>query len=607
MTLADLNFTYDISGLDDLKSKIANSLQISNYIEETPSIIINDLQDIVDYFSNNFTTNLENFTKNIKDYFDQQVLNLKNDIEQSLALDPNIIYDIHVTEADHAINADKLEGKTFNEIVSYIVTTYITPATVANALKFDGKTYSEILNDIQQKVKVNNAVNADKLNNMTYDDIKNDIISSIDLGNGVDLDLIQDKVENEWVAYKSKDTEAFGGDDKDTWINNIIPLIKVNNAVEADRLNGYTFNDIITSVNTIIENQLNNYIATDDFINSIKNIKVLSAFNADEAINSLRLNNYTFNDLMDYIADNVTISEALNSENFANLSKEDWEAYIQTQIQLFKNDLTTGNFIPAVSQEVLQINGIQVSEYDDHIREIVNDIFNDLTGEINATYLNGYNFNDLIAYIQQQVKVDNAANADKADIANIADYAYNSKRLNNKTDIDIENEALNLVLNHYIDNPVQVVDINIQNKNYFEYNSSLFYLFNYLNPTNQSVILDISSLNYGFKKQTFTYDDNGNITEIKYYTSDDLIVFEDTNEAVYSQAYINQHELYTYDDNGNIITIEKNIYIPINYDENNPYTKITYKQSLSYDENGNVIEINNDNPVIQGVSELITN
>ena len=82
LTLSDLNFTFDTTGIDDLKTEIANSLQITNYIEETPSISVNDLNNIVDYFSSIFNTNLENFANNMKNYFDQQGNNLKNEIKE---------------------------------------------------------------------------------------------------------------------------------------------------------------------------------------------------------------------------------------------------------------------------------------------------------------------------------------------------------------------------------------------------------------------------------------------------------------------------------------------------------------------------------------------
>jgi len=600
MTLADLNFTYDTTGLDDLKTTINNSLTLSNSIEETPSILTSDLDDIVDYFSNNFETNLENFASDIKDYFDQQTINLKNEIENNLALDSSTIYDIHVQNAVHADNSDKFDGKTFNEVISYIVTNYISNATVANSLKFDGKTYNQVKSDIQTNVKVDNAANADKFNNMDYTTVKNDIISSISTSDGASLDVVQDKVENEWIAFKANDSIMFDGNDSDTWKTSIIPGIKVNNAVNADKLNNYSYNDLITSINTMIENQLSNFTSENTFINAVKEVKVDNATNADNANNALKFNNKTYTDMKNDIKTNLVVDEASNATSFANKTESDWKTYIQNEISGLQTDLTSGNVIPAKAVEVEKINGIDVSDFDDHIKNIADQEYTELTGDINAKYLNGYDFDNLMTYIQGNVKVDNATNADNATYATNASSSDNANTLSNKTYSTIEEEARDLTVQYLQTNPLNIIDIDISTEDNFNINSSLLNIYEYFHPTNYFVIPDISKFLYGFARQTFSYNDNGNISEIKYFSSSDLLTFNDGTKITDDQ-YVIQHEIYSYDDNENISSIQKDFYLLISIIDDKPYTKVTFKQTITYDSNGNITEINNEAPVGVGI------
>jgi len=607
MTLADLNFTFDTSGLNDLKTEISNSLQITNYIEETPSIIVKDLNSIVDYFTNLFNTNLENFANDIKNYFDQQAINLKNEIEESLALDPNTVYNIHVTEANHALNSDKLEGKNLTEVISYIVTNYISPATVANALKFNNKTFNEVMTYIAENVKVSEAVNADTLNNMTYEAIKNDILSSIDLGNGVDLDLIKNKVENEWTAYKANDTLKFNGYDYNYWTNTIIPGIKVNNASNADKLENKSYNDIITSVNSIVSNQIAAIYETTDFANAVKTIKVNNATNADTATNALKFNGYNFNNFISYIESNAVVDEAVNASKFDNLSSTEWKTYISNQVLNLQNNLTSGTVIPAKAQEPVSINGILVENFDDHIKDIAKEEFTELTGDINATYLNGYDFDNLMKYIAENVKVDNATNADYAtDAGNSAklqgyDYNYIYDTIKSDTISQINNEGV-LTLNP----EVRVLDKFTQN---FKFTS----LYQILFPNDYLTLPDISAFNFSYQKQTIAYNNDGNVTEIKYFAfdSDNVLLFDNddgTTTPIIDKQYVIQHEIYTYDNNKNITKIQKDFYLLVSLDDVNPYTKITFTYNYIYDDNGNLIEIDQDTPVFTGITadDLLT-
>ena len=607
MTLADLNFTFDTSGLNDLKTEISNSLQITNYIEETPSIIVKDLNSIVDYFTNLFNTNLENFANDIKNYFDQQAINLKNEIEESLALDPNTVYNIHVTEANHALNSDKLEGKNLTEVISYIVTNYISPATVANALKFNNKTFNEVMTYIAENVKVSEAVNADTLNNMTYEAIKNDILSSIDLGNGVDLDLIKNKVENEWTAYKANDTLKFNGYDYNYWTNTIIPGIKVNNASNADKLENKSYNDIITSVNSIVSNQIAAIYETTDFANAVKTIKVNNATNADTATNALKFNGYNFNNFISYIESNAVVDEAVNASKFDNLSSTEWKTYISNQVLNLQNNLTSGTVIPAKAQEPVSINGILVENFDDHIKDIAKEEFTELTGDINATYLNGYDFDNLMKYIAENVKVDNATNADYAtDAGNSAklqgyDYNYIYNTIKSDTISQINNEGV-LTLNP----EVRVLDKFTQN---FKFTS----LYQILFPNDYLTLPDISAFNFSYQKQTIAYNNDGNVTEIKYFAfdSDNVLLFDNddgTTTPIIDKQYVIQHEIYTYDNNKNITKIQKDFYLLVSLDDVNPYTKITFTYNYIYDDNGNLIEIDQDTPVFTGITadDLLT-
>jgi hypothetical protein len=625
LTLSDLNFTFDTTGIDDLKTEIANSLQITNYIEETPSILVNDLNNIVDYFSSIFNTNLENFANNMKNYFDQQGNNLKNEIKEDLALDPDTLYDIQVKKAqtaDKASDSDKLSGKTINDIITDIITNYVPSATVANSLKFNNKTFDEIMNYIANNVKVNSASNADTFNDMTYEAVKNDILNSISLEDNIDLDTVKSKVENDWTANKAKDTEKFNNYDYDYWVETIIPGIKVDNAINSDKLEGNSYNDIIASINTEISNQIANIYNTDNFSNAVKAIKVDNASNADAASNASKFNNYDLDGLISYIESNATVNEAINASKFDNLTSSEWKTYIQNEITTLQNNLTSGTVIPKQAQEPVTINGIDVSKFDDHINDLIDDKVSDITTNTNASKFNGYTFDDFIDYITENVKVDNATQADSAT------EASNANKLDNKTIDEIDNYIRANTISQINDEGVSTLNISIFNKDDFDTNLSFIYLYKTLFPNNTAVFPEISSFNFSYQKQTFTYDDNGNVTEIKYFAfdSDNILKFDsedsESTTPIIDIQYVIQHELYTYDDNGNIIKIQKDLYLLINIDDDSndnsddnsndnsndnsddkPYSKLTFIYNYIYDENNNLIQITQETPTLTKITK----
>ena len=602
MKLADLNYTYDPTNIDKLKTDISKSLDLSTYIEATPEIMVNDLNSMVDYFKDNFKTNLTEFATGIKKYFDNQAELLKEDVEKNLALNSNTTYDIHVTESNHATDADKLNNYSFEELISYIVSNYILPSTVANSLKFDGHTYKDMSKDIKENVKVDNASNADKLNNMNYDAIKNDILSNVKT-QGTDYDGIKDKVENTWVSYKSKDTNNFAGDDKNTWTSSIIPKIKVNHAVDADKLDGYSYNDLKSKMSNDVDTKINNLNNNSSFKNMIKGIKVDNASNADTANNAKKFNNYDFDDYNSYIKKHIKVNDASNADTLGNLNTNDWKSYIKNQVNDLQKDLTQGNVIPKKASEVEEINGVATSNYDTHINNLIDDKLNNYKNNTDAKKFNGYTFDEYNAYIKKNIKVDNASNADTA--ASAAN-SNNSLKLNGHTYNEVLSDATKSTLHQIDQNPLDKINILLNNEKEFKYNSTLLSALLYFNPQKNTIpLLDVSDIHSGFKKQEISYNDSGLISEVKYYTSDDVMEFNDGNKPV-DGAYINQREKYSYDKKNNIDKIDYELYLPVDVISNDKkYTKITYSKTFNYD-NGILTSIDVSDQDVEETNDLPT-
>jgi len=429
LTLEDLGFEFDDSALNDVETQANNGIiKPDTVIVDTPVLINDFLKDIVDGLKNLFQSNLENLAADFDEWFTQKATDLKNEIEETLSLDPDTVYNIQVTHAQEADNSTKFNNKTYSEMVSDIYTNYISTATVANSLKFNGKTMDDYDNYIKTELKPL-ASDTEKAFGYDFDSLKATILADVSTsGGGVDLSTVQNNVENVWTAYKAKDSEKFDGKTSTDWQTNIIPNIKVNNAVNADKINNVDYDTLIESIDTMIQNHLSTSISSDntDLINIIKNVKVTNASQADSAVNATKFDGNTSDDWKSIIIPTVKVnnaSHADNSDKLGGITADGWQSKLDTLQSTIQTKVET-EWTAYKAQTVLKINGIDVDKFDDHINDLISDALsgiNDLN--VDAKRFDGKTSEEWQTDIIPNIKVNNAAHADEADIADTATNA----------------------------------------------------------------------------------------------------------------------------------------------------------------------------------------
>ena len=574
LTLEDLGYEFKIPDTD-INDYLNNLITVYTKFTEIPEKLKNGFLFFNEYYDDLFTANLEDLADKFNTYYNNNIVILKEELTKSLSLDSDTIYDIHVKNAEEAKNAKKFNNKTYNEMITEIVSVYITPASVSNSLKFNNKTQDEYDNHIINDLKVKNATNADTLDGMDFTTIKNSILTDIsDSGgsDGVTLSEIKSKVEDTWTAHKAKDTEKFNGMSQSEYDNHIASDVKVDNAINAEKFNGTTYSDMITGVNTMIQNNIDTAISADntDLINIIKNTKVLASENADSATlasNSLKFNNMTQSEYDNHIISSVKVNNAINADKFNGLSQTEWENKISDAkddvISQVKTSITAYK-----AQTVEKIGDYDVANYDDHIKDIAAGVVaSSGDGSIDADTLQGYSYGDIITNVIA-TKVDNAVHADSADQAdNLVD---GEGTLYSIGDIHIYSDNKIANLNDYSTD---------EGKKFFEYapyNIGLGFIDNFTDTTNSDdevALLSSDSIINGFKNKKFIYNDNNEISTIEYYTHDD---------------YKFRRDDFEYDD-GNITKITINI---SSKKDTNTGT-VVIENKFTYDDNGNITEITN--------------
>jgi len=574
LTLDDLGFEFDDSTLSSVDEEVQNGIiKPSSTIVDTPVLINDFLKDLVDGLKNLFESNLENLAGDFDSWFAQKIEDLKNEIESTLSLDPDTLYDIYVTRAQKAEDSDKFNGKTYAQMVSDLYTNYISSATVTNSIKFNNKTMDDY-NDYIKNILKPHASDTDKAFGYDYDELKSTILSDVSSSSGgADLDTVKTKVENEWTAYKANDTIKFNGNDANTWINSIIPGIKVNNAVDSDKINGVSYDDLISSINSMISNYIEDVISSsnDDLINIIKNTKVNNAVNADSASNANKFDNNDADTWKNTIIPAIRVDNAAyadNSGKLGGLTSDEWQSKLDTMESDIESNVKN-SWIAYKANEVLKINGIDVSDFDDHITQLIEDKLNDINSlEINATKFDDKTPDEWKTDIIPTIKVNNAVQADNADAATQAskaklwcDETY--------TTCYTPYEYLNFIKTNFSNIVNNISDNLSDNFNFISSIENNYYIFRkfYIikdtqlifkennNLMNENNAFDQSSFLKDFSRKEYTYDDDGNLTQIDYYLK--YKVYDETDpdaDPTIDEKLIKQDN-FEYDDSNNLTKI----------------------------------------------------
>jgi len=622
MTLADLNFTFNDCGIGSLEDTVKSKITEDTFIKDTPEKIYEIFQLLVNKLKEIDEANFENLANDFEKYWNDQAEKLKADVEANLALSPDKLYDIHVQNAEKAKDSDKLEGKSLVDVAGYIYTNYVANATVANSLHLENKSLDDIKDDIKKNLKVNNAShadNSDKLEGLTLDQV----IAKVQTDSSTDWDGIKNKVENDYTAHAAKVALAFGPTDTSTnytpdyWKNTIIPGIKVKHSKVADYLikdvtkdptndNIIAYNDLTSDIQSKVNNVLDTLTDSDDFKDDIKKIKVNNASKADDAdnaslaANSTKFNGYTQSDYDKHIKEDIKVDKAAyadNSGKFNNYTQNEYDTHIKTDIKVdnaVKADSATTADSATKADNSTKFNGYTQSDYDKHIKE---DIKVDKAAYADdSTKFGGYTVNDYDKHIQDDLKINYATTADNAKNATrFGNYTVGSLETYYVTDMIRDTEGDNVITPLFFKTVDELLGkthnatkyktanisplmstmlLNTYNKDKSKFNSKLTALF------------DPDSV-YGLTKtQLFDYDDNGNITQIRYlnYSADDS-----KPDDLKDKLDIFAKKEFSYDDKGNISKIKTTIYP---YDDlAQGYSTYVYTVEYTYDDKGNIIKI----------------
>ena len=630
LTLEDLNFEFDSSAIDPIEDDIQNGIITpETNIVETPDKINDFLLKLVDQLKVLFNQNLENIAGDFDSWYDQKAEDLKNDIKNSLALDSNTLYDIYVKRAQKADDSDKFNDKTYSEMISDLYTNYITTATVKNSINFNGKTMDDYNTYIKTDLKPL-ASDTEKAFGYNYDELKSSILNdAATTDSGASMDDVKANVENSWTAYKANDTIKFNGATSDSWKTDIIPNIKINEAITADKLSGYTYDDITNLINNKISSNNDSVINKDNsnLIDIIKNTKVNNSFQSDEAINATKFDNKTYSDWIDTVIPGIKVDNATYADNSAKLggiAAEAWQTKIDDIEPDVKNKVET-EWTSYQANTVLKINDTNTVDYDDHINDLIDAKLGDVnTLDINAKKFDDKTSDDWVEVIKTTL-VDNANHATSADTATLSSDSEKAKVW-----YDDVNEFTPFSYLDYIKGNLDSILINYnyssklsENKNQVDSFLSNFFTYNKFNligdkqifikydndfkdfPFNQYTnnFFNQESFSKNYTKKEYTYDDNGNLAEIDYYVNylkydEDDLTKDPTTESLKIKI-----EEFEYDDNGSITKVTEtfisNYYMEdetdliinnIESDDSWLNIQLIKIDDLTYDDNGNLTE-----------------
>lgn len=567
ITLQDLNFSYDKGNIDQLLSNLSTLITVDTHIIDIPELLGGATNDMITYLSNNFEINMETLAQKFEEYWNNQAQALRDEIEANLALDPNKLYDIEVTRAQTALNAIKFNNKTETELINYIVSNYIVNATVENSLKFDGYSRDAFVDYLRVALIPENAKNANTLAGMDYDTIKTDILNSVTSGSG-QLDLVKDKVENEWISYKAADALKLQGKSLDEIMQDVINT-KVNNAVNADGVNGYTYQDIVDSIDSISQNKVDAAIQSTNqtLIDIIKATKVLNSFKADEATNALKFNNKSEVDWKNIII-GTKVDNAVNADELGNLTAGEWSTMITDSVTSLTNDLLNGNIIPKKAQEPVSINGVSVADFDNHIRDIAAQVAGAGVTADDALKFASLTKEQWEQHIIQDLKVNYATEAD---------ISLDSNKLGGLTLDSVLQKGANEFAAKII-SPTFTTDDNAT------FGQNILHKINENFSQRESYsTIDPSILSDGFYEIHISYVKDSTNT-IDLISSEEFLNFD--SKKIFEIQY-------TYN-SSDLITQRK--YILFNPDDITDFIEYTY--NYSYDSNGNLINVINNTPII---------
>ena len=585
LTLEDLNFTFNDSDIQPLKVEVENGLlKPTTIITDTPVIINDFLKDFVTDTEKLFKTNISNLAADFGDWFTNKANQLKTDIENDLKLKPDVLYNIYVEHAKKADDADKFNGKSYTDMVNDLYTNTITPATVANALKFNDYTMADynlyIKNDLKPL-----AGDTEKAFGYNYDDLKSLILSDVQSSSGgATVSEIETKVEDEWTAFKANNALQFNGSTAEEWKTNIIPTIKVNNATNADKLNNYDYNTIMSTVDTKINDKLTSYILStnSNFSDQVQKVKVDNATHADKADDVTKFDSHDSDYWKTNIIPGIKVDNAIHSDNsdkFNGLTSDEWDAKINNCKSDVKSKVETA-WTAYQANKVLYINGIETDKYDDHINSLIQAKLNNINDlNIDAKEFDGSTAEEWKTNIIPGIKVDNAENADNATNADFATKSKYTTFLSNDDNTEVYDfkEYLNYIKNN-LNKIINSFNSDIPNQygyiqsivdNYFIKNrldllwDKRFSIKNNKNVVPYSYnpnIFDIESFYKNYNKKEYEYDDTGKMTKIKFYINYRKYDDNDTSKDPTIESKLIKEELFEYDDNNNISKITDNFY-----------------------------------------------
>ena len=561
------------------------------------------------YFTELFKDNTEELLNKVNELYNKQLELMKKNLESSLELNSDDLYDIHVTNSKLAENSSKFNGKSYNDTITDIMINHVTPATVKNALNFSGYSFSDLETYIKEKIKVDSASAADIAFGKDYSTLKNDILNSIE--STTDYSGIQDKVEKEWTAFKAKTTDDFSGysfSDLETYIKE---KIKVDSASAADTAFGKTLDEFKKYITEEAQTEVSN-LFSDDTSDTYKSlVKLITGTKVDNASNSDdsdKFSSKTEDEWIDKIKSTkvnnaVEADKADETTYFGGLTSSQWDDKFDELDTTLKNYIAT-EAVAYLADDVKNINGIEISKFDDHIKDLASDVVEGSSdSSINAATLEDRDTDELIDYLQTELIPDKATKATNAyyvyDIDN-HEYKFTNDIVNNIID-DNSTGIFNSFAN-YIDNLDINDEDNLRNfrnfyRNNFDYLDSLYSLkIKAIDNEDELINYKTKKLDSFFLstvKKNYTYNDDGVLIKEENYL---LTTQKDDDGNDVDEYLLINEKNYEYNNDGVLV---KNSFVDYFYDESSKdddgneisgYYKIYYSTSFTYDDNGNKIE-----------------
>ena len=573
MTLAELGFTYELGDYQSLIDVINAQITEDTFIKDTPEKISTILVDFLNYVQGNFETNFQVMADAFETYFNEQIINIKDEITSTLALDPDQLYNIQVQKALVADNALKFNDKTESEFIEFLISNFITTSTVNNAINYNGYSVDEFLQMLKTDFVPDLAYNTTLFDGKDYDTVKADIANSV-VQEDLDLGVVQNKVETEWIAFKAQDSDSLEGRGFTDLINTVI-VTKVNNAIEADTVGGYSYTEIVQTIDTVSNNNIVAFVNTNNqtFADIIKNIPVNYAANSGSADNALKLGGLTDGEWRDLIQATI-VDMAADSEKLGGLTSDEWNNRILTSISKLQSDLLDGTLKVSNAITADKLGTLDFADFDSYIINLVESSGVTQTGTVeNATKFDGYTIDEFKINIIQPTQVNLATRAIAADSADDSTLAYG------KTYDELAKDFREINADYWVPNLTT-------DENALNLGSKLvgFISTFFSQRTSNDVFTNIELFPNSFKNYTISYiqSPDGMISLI------DFIDYYDFNDQ------LRLSKSYTYNSDNTVQKIDIIFYLIDVSDEED--SSITFTHELVYDSNGNITTVNNVTP-----------